>query len=70
MDYNTIFSLIKAGVKTDDWDKQDDKGLEEKIFAYGFSDLVEPCTEYLTLLINGGREPKPEADEVPDGEKL
>lgn len=63
MEYATVFSLIKAGVKKSEdekWGSSDAKGLEQAIYDYGLSDLVEPCTRYLTLLINGGREPKAE----------
>lgn len=63
MEYSAIFGLLKAGTKRSDqevWGREDDKALDEAIFAYGLSDLVEPCTRYLTLLINGGREPKEE----------
>lgn len=65
MEYGTIFALIKAGTKRSEdekWTASDIKSLDAAIYEYGLSDLVEPCTRYLTLLINGGREPV-EADE-------
>ena len=63
IEYAAIFGLIKAGQRRSDdevWSAADTKALDAAIFAYGISDLVEPCTRYLTLLLNGGREPKEE----------
>jgi len=63
MEYSAIFGILKAGTRRNEselWDKNDTAALEKAIFEYGLSDLIEPCTKYLTLLINGGREPKEE----------
>ena len=60
LEYRAFFGLIKAGVANpnEKWTAKDTEALEKEIFDYGLSDLVEPCTRYLTLLINGGREPE------------
>lgn len=71
LEYGAIFALIKAGTKrTEDeaWGAADAKALDKAIYEHGLTDLVEPCSRYLTLLVNGGREPKPE-DGDPPGEE-
>lgn len=70
LEYRAFFGLIKAGVATADtkWTAKDTEALEKEIFDYGLTDLVEPCTRYLTLLINGGREPE-ENEEADDSGK-
>ncbi len=59
IEYEAVFGIIKAGAVNENGDPMsNDKALEENIYLAGISDLVEPCTEYLELLINGGRPPK------------
>jgi hypothetical protein len=36
------------------------KDLDEQVFQTGLPTLVEPLTEYLNLLVNGGRPPRVE----------
>ena len=69
MEYQAVFALIKAGTKQADtrWTKSDDEALDAEIFDYGLSELVKPCTRYLTLLINGGREPEEVEDDADSG---
>ena len=40
--------------------QQGQKGLEQKVFDAGMSNLIGPCSRYIMLLINGGRDPRAE----------
>lgn len=52
-DFDTIVSVIALGLnKTTPRDVQD---IAEKVYATGLNELVEPVTNYLAILANGGR---------------
>lgn len=62
-DFDTIVSVIALGLnKTTPRDQQD---IAEKVYATGLNELVEPVTNYLAILANGGRPVVKAADENP-----
>lgn len=55
VEYSIIVDLIEAGLIGG---KEYDKAvLEEEVFKAGTLNLVEPLSEYLGLLVNGGKPP-------------
>ncbi|MEO9230370.1 MAG: hypothetical protein ABI216_15700 [Devosia sp.] len=52
-DFDVISSVIALGLnKTSPRDQQD---IAEKVYETGLSDLIEPVTNFLAILANGGR---------------
>jgi hypothetical protein len=58
MDLAAYVAIVAAGVGA----KGTPKGLDDQIYQTGMPSLVEPLTEYLNLLANGGRSPAPAKD--------
>ncbi len=66
VEFKTIKDIIKAGLIGGL--KYDESVLEQEIFDHGLIDLLEPLTEFLNLLGNGGRPPEKKKDEPTEGE--
>lgn len=64
MEADIMEDIIEAGVAPTPVDR---KTLSENVFKSGIINLIEPLTEYLVLLANGGK--KPEVDNKKDNEK-
>lgn len=62
-DFDTVVSVVALGLnKTTPRDQQD---IAEKVYETGLSDLVEPVTNFLAILANGGRPVMKAPDENP-----
>ncbi len=57
LDFDAVVSVIREGISSDGADA---KRLPERIFQHGITGLVGPCSEYISLLLNGGRKPDDE----------
>ena len=49
LDQNAFFVVIAAGLGKKVHEVEDD------VFAHGLPDLVSPCSDFVTLLANGGK---------------
>lgn len=61
LEYDVIFKVMEAGVTASYSKAPDKKNLEENIYKHGIVNLVEPLTDYVNLLINGGKLPEKES---------
>jgi hypothetical protein len=61
-DFDVIVQVIQVGSGSKD------KNLAEKIFATGLPDLAAPCTKFLGILANGGRDTPDEAAQQADAQ--
>jgi hypothetical protein len=55
LNFDMYAHVIVAGVLPK---KADFKGAKEDVFETGMTNLMEPLIRYVTILLNGGKEPK------------
>lgn len=56
LDFNAIVAVVAAGTGKKKLDVQ------PGVYEYGLPDLVQPCSDFVTLLANGGKPLRPEGD--------
>ena len=64
LNLETFAAVIRAGAKLTDAQA---KEVEEELFAFGLAKATGPLARFLTLLLNGGRDPDAE-ERKPAGE--
>lgn len=60
MDFDAIVLVLQKGLGLSG---DDAKALPEKVYATGLLSLVAPCTKYVHVLLNGGRQPGKKGDD-------
>lgn len=65
MDFGAYVAVVKHGLNAD---AELAKRLPRLVYEATMPELVEPLVKYMTLLMNGGKEPAPPKKE-PDGEE-
>lgn len=61
-DLNAVTLVVAAGIGAKDQAAVDDVG--RKVFSTGLGDLAAPTTRFVTMLMNGGRDPGEKADDA------
>lgn len=60
-DVDAYITIIRLGLNLD---KKSAEGLKEKVFSEGVTTLATALSEYVALLLNGGKRTNPEAPET------